>query len=198
MVQWDQRFAGDEYVFGTEPAQAVTKLEGYLIPSGETLVVADGEGRNSTYLAERGFRVTATDFAENGIRKAKALAAQRGVTLEHRVEDIFQCDWSAKQYDNVVAIFIQFVPPSELRSILRGLRTALRPGGILMLHGYTPGQIGRGTGGPSDPGHMYTKALLQEVFSDMEILVCEDYVTELSEGKGHSGTSELIDFVAKS
>lgn len=196
-MRWDQRFAGEDYVFGTEPAQALVKLEPYLVPRGETLVVADGEGRNSTFLAERGYKVLATDYAENGIRKAKALAASRGVTLEHRLEDIFETDWAAQQYDNVVAVFIQFVPPSALRGVLRGLRTALKPGGTLILHGYTPGQVGRGTGGPSDPAHMYTPELLREVYEDMEILVCEDYIAELSEGKGHSGVSELIDFVAK-
>lgn len=196
-MHWDQRFAGEDYVFGTEPAQALVKLEPYLVSGGETLVVADGEGRNSTFLAERGYKVLATDYAENGIRKAKALAASRGVTLEHRLEDIFETDWAAQQYDNVVAVFIQFVPPSALRGVLRGLRTALKPGGTLILHGYTPGQVGRGTGGPGDPAHMYTPELLREVYSDMEILVCEDYIAELSEGKGHSGVSELIDFVAK-
>lgn len=196
-MHWDQRFAGEDYVFGTEPAQALVKLEPYLVSGGETLVVADGEGRNSTFLAERGYKVLATDYAENGIRKAKALAASRGVTLEHRLEDIFETDWAARQYDNVVAVFIQFVPPSALRGVLRGLRTALKPGGTLILHGYTPGQVGRGTGGPGDPAHMYTPELLREVYSDMEILVCEDYIAELSEGKGHSGVSELIDFVAK-
>lgn len=196
-MHWDQRFAGEDYVFGTEPAQALVKLEPYLVSGGETLVVADGEGRNSTFLAERGYKVLATDYAENGIRKAKALAASRGVTLEHRLEDIFETDWAAQQYDNVVAVFIQFVPPSALRGVLRGLRTALKPGGTLILHGYTPGQVGRGTGGPGDPAHMYTPELLREVYSDMEILVCEDYIAELSEGKGHSGVSELINFVAK-
>lgn len=196
-MHWDQRFAGEDYVFGTEPAQALVKLEPYLVSGGETLVVADGEGRNSTFLAERGYKVLATDYAENGIRKAKALAASRGVTLEHRLEDIFETDWAAQQYDNVVAVFIQFVPPSALRGVLRGLRTALKPSGTLILHGYTPGQVGRGTGGPGDPAHMYTPELLREVYSDMEILVCEDYIAELSEGKGHSGVSELIDFVAK-
>lgn len=196
-MHWDQRFAGEDYVFGIEPAQALVKLEPNLVSGGETLVVADGEGRNSTFLAERGYKVLATDYAENGIRKAKALAASRGVTLEHRLEDIFETDWAAQQYDNVVAVFIQFVPPSALRGVLRGLRTALKPSGTLILHGYTPGQVGRGTGGPGDPAHMYTPELLREVYEDMEILVCEDYIAELSEGKGHSGVSELIDFVAK-
>jgi hypothetical protein len=55
MNPWDQRFAADDYVFGTEPAKALLKLETSLVPGGKTLVVADGEGRNSVYLASKGF-----------------------------------------------------------------------------------------------------------------------------------------------
>ena len=57
IVDWDKRFATKDYLFGTKPAQALVKLEEYLIPKGETLVIADGEGRNSVYLASKGLRL---------------------------------------------------------------------------------------------------------------------------------------------
>ena len=76
MNPWDKRFERDEYIFGKKPADALVKLEHHLVPKGQTLVVADGEGRNSVYLASRGFDVTATDYSTVGLAKAKALAEE--------------------------------------------------------------------------------------------------------------------------
>ena len=196
-MSWDQRFSGEEYLFGTEPAQALVKLEKYLVPNGRTLVVADGEGRNSVYLATKGFDVVATDFSEVGIDKAKALAAQKNVSVDYRNCDIYDQDWSAEKYDNVVAIFIQFVTPSEIKKIFEGLQSAVKLGGTLLIHGYTPEQVKYGTGGPSNPDHMYTEELLASSFANMSIKLNRAYYAEISEGTGHSGQSALIDLVAE-
>jgi len=195
MNPWDQRFAADDYVFGTEPAKALLKLETFLIPEGKTLVVADGEGRNSVYLASRGFDVTATDYSEVGLAKARRLAEERGVSVHYVVEDIFQRDWSSEQYDNVIAVFIQFVPPRHMTKVLSGLAKAVKPNGTLLVHGYTPKQVEFGTGGPPNPEHMYTEAMLRNIYQHLDIRVCGEYEDVLTEGAGHSGKSALIDFV---
>ena len=197
MNPWDKKFERDEYIFGKRPADALVKLEHHLVPNGRTLVVADGEGRNSVYLASRGFDVTATDYSKVGLAKAKALAEEHNVSVNYIFEDIFDRDLTSQQYDNVVAIFIQFVPPSHMRSVLRGLSTATKPGGTLLLHGYTPQQVTFGTGGPPNPEHMYTQAMLREIYQDLNITVCEEYLADLDEGLGHSGRSALLDFIGK-
>ena len=196
-MDWDQRFSIDDYLFGTEPAQALVKLEPYLIPQGETLVIADGEGRNSVYLASKGFKVTASDYSTVANSKARALADRRHVEVDYQVEDLFDIDWAAKEYDNIVGVFFQFVPPERIKQVLTGLRTATKKGGTLLIHGYTPKQVEFATGGPKDAAHMYTKELLEGVFDDVEILVNDEYQMQLTEGSGHHGQSALIDFVAK-
>ena len=197
MVDWDERFSIEDYLFGAEPAQALVKLEHYLIPQGDTLVIADGEGRNSVYLASKGFKVTATDASTVANVKAKALAASQNVEVNYQVEDFFDIDWSAKQYDNIVGIFFQFIPPYKIKQVLRALRTAIKKGGTLLIHGYTPQQIELATGGPKDVSLMYNKELFEDVFESVEILVNKEYQIKLSEGSGHKGQSALIDFVAK-
>ena len=197
MVDWDERFSIEDYLFGAEPAQALVNLEHYLIPQGDTLVIADGEGRNSVYLASKGFKVTATDASTVANIKAKALAASQNVEVNYQVEDFFDIDWSAKQYDNIVGIFFQFIPPDKIKQVLRALRTAIKKGGTLLIHGYTPQQIELATGGPKDVSLMYNKELFEDVFESVEILVNKEYQIKLSEGSGHKGQSALIDFVAK-
>ena len=196
-MDWDKRFSIEDYLFGTEPAQALVKLEKYLIPKGETLVIADGEGRNSVYLAGKGFKVTATDYSKVASKKAKALAESQNVKVNYKIEDFFDIDWSEKQYDNVVGICFQFVPSEMIKEVLRGLRAATKKGGTLLVHGYTPEQINFATGGPKDVTQMYTKGTFEDAFDDVEIIVNHEYQMHISEGMGHNGQSALIDFVAK-
>jgi cyclopropane fatty-acyl-phospholipid synthase-like methyltransferase len=196
-VDWDERFSIEDYLFGAEPAQALVKLEHYLIPQGDTLVIADGEGRNSVYLASKGFKVTATDASTVANIKARALAASQNVEVDYQVEDFFDIDWSAKQYDNIVGIFFQFIPPDKIKQVLTALRTAIKKGGTLLIHGYTPQQIELATGGPKDVSLMYTKELFEDMFENVEILVNNEYQMQLTEGSGHNGPSALIDFVAQ-
>ena len=196
-MDWDHRFSIDDYLFGKEPAKALLELENYLVPNGETFVVADGEGRNSVYLASKGYKVTASDSSKVANEKAQELALSRSVKVNYRVEDFFDIDWSEKQYDNVVGICFQFVPPQKINEALLGLRAATKKGGILLIHGYTPDQIELGTGGPKDVSLMYTRKTFTNVFKDDEIIVNEEYRANLSEGVGHNGTSAMIDFIAR-
>ena len=193
---WDDRFASETYMFGTEPAQALVRHLERLHHGGTTLAVADGEGRNSVFLARNGFDVTAMDSSKVGIAKAQKLSAQHGVAPTFELADIYDYDWHKQRYDNVVAIFIQFVPPEMWPPVFEGLKSALRKGGVLMLHGYTPKQVEYGTGGPSNPAHMYTTEMLASAFADMDILINDAYEADLDEGPGHNGRSALIDFIA--
>ncbi|MEM9133489.1 MAG: class I SAM-dependent methyltransferase [Actinomycetota bacterium] len=193
---WDQRYAIDDYLFGTEPA-AFLSTHADRIPDGaSTLMVADGEGRNSVYLAERGLDVTSMDVSPVGAEKAKALAARRGVSVDYRVADLLEWTWESEAYDAVVAVFIQFLGPEERPAVFEGMQQTLRPGGTLLVHGYRPEQLAYGTGGPPIAENMYTEELLARSFADLDIEVLHTYDATITEGTGHDGMSALIDLVA--
>lgn len=193
---WDERYSTEEYVFGTDPAAFLTQHEELFVPGSETLVVADGEGRNSVYLATRGMQVTAMDVSEVGVEKARRLAIDRGATVDFRLADITTWKWAPDAYDMVVAVFIQFLDPEQRAVAFDGMQRTLRTGGRLLLHGYSVDQLAFGTGGPSDPAHLYTDTLLAEAFATMEIEELRSYEAVISEGAGHSGRSALVDLVA--
>lgn len=193
---WEERFATQDYVFGKDPARFIVEHASYLTPGMTALSVADGEGRNSVYLAEQGLTVTALEFAPSAIRKARLLAAERGVSVEFQNVDVLQHDWP-DQFDLVVGIFIQFVGPQQRAELFKGMMDSVLPGGLLMLHGYTPEQLVHGTGGPPFAENMYTEAALRETFDGWDILECRAYEREVQEGRGHIGMSALIDLVAR-
>jgi hypothetical protein len=78
-----------------------------------------------------------------------------------------------------------------------GMLQTLRPGGVLLLEGYTPRQLGYGTGGPPFVENMYTQELLRDAFAAHEIVELREYDTVLSEGSGHGGMSALIDCIVR-
>jgi SAM-dependent methyltransferase len=194
---WNARYAKDEFHFGEEPNAFVRAHASLLAPGQTALCVADGEGRNSVFLAGCGLQVTAFDFATNAVAKAGALAARRGVRVQHGLGDILDWDWSAATYDAVVAVFIQFLSPAERGPVFAGMRQAVRPGGLFLLEGYRPEQVDYGTGGPPRREHMYTPDWLRGEFAGWDIVELAAYDAELAEGQGHRGRSALIDLVAR-
>jgi cyclopropane fatty-acyl-phospholipid synthase-like methyltransferase len=193
---WDQRYSIDDYLFGTEPADFLVAHAHLLEPGSRALVVADGEGRNSVYLAQQGVEVVAMDASAVGVAKAQRLADERGVEVDFRIADIMTWEWTPDAYDLVVAIFIQFLTPQQRPTVFDGMQRTLRPGGRLLLHGYRPEQVALGTGGPPNRAHMYTEELLRDAFGGMDIERLESYEAVIDEGAGHNGTSALIDLVA--
>lgn len=194
---WNSRFSAPGYLYGTEPADFIRTHGDLVRPGDSVLAVADGEGRNSVYLAERGARVTAFDSSDVALDKARALARNRGVTVDFRHGDAATWDWTAEAFDVVAAIFIQFAAPPLRRTILAGLDAALRPGGLLLLHGFAPRQVEYGTGGPPHAENMYDLPMLRAAFEGYTILHQDDYDADISSGTGHSGRAALIDFVAR-
>lgn len=194
---WNERYAGAAgYLFGTDPATFVKNTSSRLRPGSKVLCVADGEGRNSVYLAGLGMKVTAMDASDVALEKARALALAHGVSVDFRLADIAAWKWEPNRWDAVVAVFIQFADPTLRAQIFAGMQRTLAPGGTLLLHGYTPEQVALGTGGPKDPDNMYTPEMLRDAFRGLEIERLEAYRAEIHEGEGHSGPSALIDLIA--
>lgn len=195
---WNQRYAASEgYLFGREPNRFLSTEAHRLTPGERVLCLADGGGRNGTFLAARGLDVLSVDLSPVALAKARALAAERGVSVRFEEANLATWRWPVDAFDAVVAIFFQFAGPSLRGRIFRGIEACLKPGGLLLLEGYRPEQLAYGTGGPPDAENMYTEALLREAFAGMEILSLRAYDAAIEEGTAHKGMSALIDLVAR-
>jgi SAM-dependent methyltransferase len=194
---WNQRYAGPDYLFGRAPNEYLRSQASLLPARGSALCVADGEGRNSVWLAGRGLAVQAFDIAEAGVAKARRLAAEAGVAVDFAVADCDTWAWAPASHDVVVAIFIQFADPPLRERLFANMARALKPGGVLILQGYTPKQLEYKTGGPGQLSHLYTAELIREAFEGLQTLELVEYDAELNEGSQHAGMSALLGFVAR-
>ena len=196
-AKWNQRFEHEGYLFGTEPNVYLRTQAPRLPASGRALCVADGEGRNSVWLAQQGLVVDAFDVADRAVQKAQALARQAGVQVNHTVADCDGFAWPEAAYDAVAAIFVQFADPALRTRLFQRMVASLKPGGLLILQGYTPRQLDYRTGGPPILSHLYTADLLRTAFAGLTFITLSEYEADVQEGTGHSGRSALIGLVAR-
>ncbi len=196
---WSDKYraVGESYLFGTAPNGFLAAQAGLLHAGQRALSVADGEGRNAVWLAEQGLDVTATELSPVALDKAEALATARGVRVDFALADALNWTYPDEAFDLVVAIFIQFAAPDERARLFENLKRTLRPGGRIVLQGYTPKQLDYRTGGPSTVDNLYTAAMLRETFGDFDIERLDEYEDVLDEGSAHRGQSALVGMVAR-
>lgn len=193
---WNNRFAKDGYVFGTEPNEWLRRHASVWKAGASILCVADGEGRNSVWLAQQGHHVEAFDISEVGVAKARRLAQACDARVDFSVAGCNDFVWQQNHYDGVAAIFVQFADPTLRARLFASMLQSLKPGGSLIVVGYTPKQLEYGTGGPSVLSHLYTAEMLREAFRELDIQSLEEFETDLAEGEGHKGRSAVIGLVA--
>jgi SAM-dependent methyltransferase len=196
LERWESRYAGTDYAFGKEPNYFLASCKGLLPKSGSVLVVADGEGRNGVWLAEQGLDVLSIDFSPTALRKARALAAEHHVTVTFQQADVHTWAYPEASFDVVVEIFTQFSSPPERAMKWAGMQRALKPGGLLIIQGYTPKQLTFGTGGPKQVENLYTRAMLERAFCDFRNMKIIEEEREMYEGTSHAGMSAVINLTA--
>lgn len=194
---WNKSYSENPWLFGKEPSHFLTERESYFHPGEVALLIADGEGRNGVHLARKGLRVHAVDSSSVALRNAKKLAEEASVQVVLELADVTNWVWYENSYDHVIGILIQFADPTTRPKLFENMKSAVKPGGYLMLHGYRPEQIALGTGGPGNPDYLYTEELLRDAFADFEIveLISED--RQGDEGGGLGGKAALISLVAR-
>jgi SAM-dependent methyltransferase len=190
--RWEGRYDIEGFLFGEEPNYFLKACE-HLIPTkGAALAVADGEGRNGVWLAERGLATVSIDFSPTAQVKARTLTSQRGVEMEIIETDVHTWDYPDAGFDLVAEIFTQFSSPEQRTQKWAGMIKALKPGGLMIIQGYTPKQLEYGTGGPGKVENLYTSELLAETFGGFDNLVIEEEELEFYEGQAHGGMSAVI------
>jgi SAM-dependent methyltransferase len=165
---WDQKYAETDRLWGREPNRFLV-AEVSELPPGRALDLACGEGRNTIWLAERGWRTTGVDFSEVAIAKAREQAGAASLDVEFVCEDLLEYEPEPETFDLVLVFYLQ-LPEDELRLVLRGASGAVAPGGTFLLVGHDLTNMTDGVGGPSDPSVLYTP---DDIVAELSGLVIE-------------------------
>jgi SAM-dependent methyltransferase len=192
---WDQRFGGEEYVYGREPNDFLREMAPR-IPPGPVLCLAEGEGRNAVFLAGLGYAVTSVDGSGEGVRKTLRLAKEHGVAVEALHADLADFRIEPGGWAGIVSIFAHLPPPLR-REVHRQVVDGLRPGGVFVLEAYTPAQLPLGTGGPPVAELMMTLDGLRDELDGLELDVARELERDIREGRLHRGRSAVVQLVGR-
>ena len=193
---WNERYKEKEYIYGLNPNDFLAQNIKNLKSEGKLLCLAEGEGRNSVYLAKLGFEVEAVDFSLEAKNKALELARKNNVLIKYTVADLNKFDFGKNCFDAIISISAH--TNSNLRKkIFSQVKTSLKKGGIFLLEGYNKSQINRNTGGPKDIDMLFAKNELEENFKDFKILHCHELTRNVVEGSYHNGEADVLQFIGK-
>ena len=172
--QWDERYSGTEFEWSMHPNQfAAAELAD--LPPGRALDLAAGEGRNSVWLAERGWSVTAVDFSRVGLEKGRRLSAARGLgdsQVEWVVADLTEYTPAREAYDLVLIAYLQVDAALRARVLARAA-AALVPGGTLLVIGHDLANLTEGVGGPQSADVLYTPEAITAELPGLRIVLAE-------------------------
>ena len=192
---WDARFGSEVYTYGTAP-NAFIAAEAQHLPEGASVLdLGAGEGRNAVFLAQQGFQVTALDYAEAGLEKARTLAEERGVSIETLNADLGS--WTPdRQWEVIVCTFVHLRLGERVR-LFTAIQAALRPGGILVAEWFRPEQRTDGytSGGPPTLDLLIKPRELRQHFIWGDIIRCEPAEVTLNEGPFHQGPAATVRFI---
>lgn len=192
---WDARYDSAQLVWGAEPNRWVVREAAHLSP-GRALDLAAGEGRNSIWLAARGWQVTAVDFSAVALERAGRLAAAQPGDIADRLTlvhaDVLEFHPDPGGYDLVLIAYLH-LPAEQRRAVLRLAADALAPGARLLVVGHDTSNLTDGVGGPQDPRVLFTP---QDVLADLAghtlTTVCAERVHRPVAGP-HGTTVDAID-----
>ena len=192
---WEHRYAEPTYAYGTAPNDFLVEVADR-IPPGPVLCIAEGEGRNAVWLAERGHAVTAVDASAAGLAKAVALATSRGARIGTIAADLAAFTIEPGAWSGIVAIFAH-LPPLLRRSVHRAAACGLTSGGVFILEAFTPRQLALGTGGPQKKELLYTLDELRVDLAGLEVDVGREVERDVVEGRYHTGRAAVVQVLAR-
>lgn len=187
---WNQRYASADYVYGTSPNIFYReKLE--FVPPGKILFPAEGEGRNAVYAAKSGWNVTAFDLSTEGKKKAELLAGLDNVKIDYTIDNFESITYPLNHFDCIVLIFAH-MNPVKRSEYHQKLMSFLKPGGLLILEGFSKNQINNNSGGPRDIDMLFSREELQYDFGSFSELTITETDYYLNEGPFHQGFASVI------
>ena len=131
-TNYENWYAGDDYFWGTEPAELCYELI-KLVPPGKGVKVLDigcGEGKDAVFMAKQGYEVYAFDITENGIAKTKRMAKENGVEINAFIAEVN--DFSIDETFDIIYSTgtIQYLDDDRIDEFFEKVKRMTKPQGI--------------------------------------------------------------------
>ena len=148
----------------TAPTDWLLENEDLVPRSGRALDVACGRGRHAFWLAERSLKVDAVDRSAARLRFVGSEAERRDLPIATRRLDLEggNVDLGREVYDAIVVVSYLHRP------LFPALRSALRPGGLLVYETFIRARARRGH--PTNPDFLLEPGELPRLVAPLQVL----------------------------
>ncbi|MBN1985649.1 MAG: class I SAM-dependent methyltransferase [Prolixibacteraceae bacterium] len=187
---WNERYATEEYVYGTEPNEYFKEQLEKQTP-GKILLPGEGEGRNAVFAAKAGWEVAAFDSSMEGKRKAGKLATAHNVNINYKITDYENAEFRPEEFD-VIALIYTHMNQKKRAGYHKKMVSFLKPGGVLILEGFSKQQINNTTGGPRNIEMLFSRNELENDFAFFQKLYITETDIYFNEGIFHQGKASVI------
>lgn len=193
---WDDIYKKMDYHYGTEPNEFFKSFLNSSQFRGRILMVAEGEGRNAVFAAQKGWEVYAFDASKEARKKALDLARKKNVNIHYEILS-FEEFTPRFEFFHVVALIFAQIPRSLRKDFSKKLWESMTVGGKLIMEVFSVKHAFRNSFGPGDPELLYTVDSLASDFSCFRVEMLEEQTVRLNEGRGHQGEADVIRLIAR-
>lgn len=192
---WNERYQQDIYQYGINPNDFMAE-QIQQIPTGRILFPGAGEGRDAVFAAKLGWEVHAFDLSEQGQSKALKLASQEKTRIHFKVADASLVKFPLASFELIGLTYFHL--PIETRlPFYANCVSWLKPGGKILLEGFSKKQLGLSSGGPKNIDWLFSAKELTTEFLGLKIILNEEKQRILDEGPLHQGLAEVVQFIAQ-
>ncbi len=198
MAKWDEKYAGaPDGLFGSEPNMYLCEVAGRPDFNPKTgLCIADGDGRNSRFLANRGLAMTAVDLSAVACENGRRFDADAGVSVERIAGDVTQWRPEAGRFWEAVFLFYLQAPTAERMAALALADAAVASGGWIVIEGF--GKHGGGDQlGPGQEDLLYSLDEIHAALPDIDVVESLSGLVRLDEGGRHQGLGGVVRFAGR-
>ena len=172
--RWDEKYAkreplppgvaADDWL--VESLRLIENADGPFPPDRRSLDIACGLGQNAIWLAQQSWQSDAVDVSANGLNLARQGAESNHVEVNWIHADLDEWQPVAELYDLVVVF--RFL---DRETVLRIVKTALKPGGWLIYETFSNAQCDRPDSHISNPAFTLAPGDFESMFPDLEMIV---------------------------
>ncbi len=169
-IMFNRIYAGDKPGFTVQPnALLVSTIES--LKPGRALDIGMGQGRNSVFLAMKGWDVTGFDISDHGISVARSNAERAGVKLNAMLKSNTEFDFGTDQWDLLVFMYEPF--PITSAAYVERLHRSMKVGGHIVIESFS-----ESASTPNQPATAIDPANLLAAFKAFRLVHFQDVIAQ--------------------